>query len=115
MMSLSPYNSLHVSVTFRHSAVAGVSETEQAFAMSVCAPHCLCRLSFAKTVQASGKRACSLFPERSLSYAKMVQGESNDKVEKQSFYNFGIAEPKFILCKGENKISFPQNDIPKPA
>ena len=37
----------------------------------------------------------------------MVQGESNDKVEKQSFYNFGIAEPKFILCKGENKISFP--------
>lgn len=93
MMSLSPYNSLHVSVTFRHSAVAGVSETEQAFAMSVCAPHCLCRLS----------------------YAKMVQGESNDKVEKQGFYNFGIAEPKFILCKGENKISFPQNDIPKPA
>lgn len=93
MMSLSPYNSLHVSVTFRHSAVAGVSETEQAFAMSVCAPHCLCRLSFAKT----------------------VQGESNDKVEKQSFYNFGIAEPKLVLCKGENKISFPQNDIPKPA
>ena len=45
----------------------------------------------------------------------MVQGESNDKVEKQSFYNFGIAEPKFILCKGENKKSFPQNDIPKPA
>lgn len=115
MMSSSSSTCLHVSVTFRRIAVAGVSKTEQAFARSACAPHCLCCLSFAKTVQASGKRACSLFPECRLSYAKMVQGESNDKVEKQSFYNFGTAEPKLILCRDENKISFPQNDIPKPT
>lgn len=94
MMSLSPYTCLYVSVTFRHSAVAGVSETEQAFAMSVCAPHCLCRLSFAKVkikyhsrkmislnLHREKPKRCRLFPivgltARRHTYEHMIRGWS---------------------------------------
>ena len=38
-------------------------------------------------------------PSRSLSYTKIVQGECNGKVGKQSFHNFDTAEPKLILYK----------------
>ena len=58
---------------------------------------------FCKDSASERKESLLFIPECRLSYAKMVQGESNDKVEKQSFYNFGIAEPKFILCKDEIK------------
>ena len=54
---------------------------------------------FAKIMQASGNKACFKFPERSLSYAKIMQGERNSKTEKRSFFRLDIAEPKLILCK----------------
>ena len=57
----------------------------------------------AKIMPARGKRACSLFPERSLSYAKIMQGERNSKTEKRSFFRLDIAEPKLILCKDNLK------------
>ena len=56
-------------------------------------------LSYAKIMQTSGKKACFQFPECSLSYAKITQGECNSKVGKLSFHNFDTAEPKLILCK----------------
>jgi hypothetical protein len=58
---------------------------------------------FAKIMQASGKKACFQFPERSLSYAKIMQGENNGKTEKRSFFRLDIAEPKLILCKDNLK------------
>ena len=39
-------------------------------------------------------------PSRSPPYAKVAQGECNDKEGKQSFTGLGIAEPKTTLCKG---------------
>ena len=50
---------------------------------------------------AANRRKVFLFrlPERSLSYAKITQGECNSKVGKLSFHNFDTAEPKLILCK----------------
>ena len=56
-------------------------------------------LSYAKIMPARGKRACSLFPERILSYAKITQGECNSKAGKRSFTGLDTAEPKLILCK----------------
>ena len=56
-------------------------------------------MSFAKIMQTSAMRACSLIAECSLSYAKITQGECNSKVGKLSFHNFDTAEPKLILCK----------------
>ena len=56
-------------------------------------------LSYAKIMQASAMRACFLIAECSLSYAKITQGECNSKVGKLSFHNFDTAEPKLILCK----------------
>ena len=53
----------------------------------------------AKIMPARGKRACSLFPERSLSYAKITQGECNSKAGKRSFTGLDTAKPKLILCK----------------
>ena len=50
-----------------------------------------------------GERACSLSPECSLSYAKIMQGECNSKAEKRSFFRLDIAEPKLILCKDNLK------------
>jgi|GEM_PF-1753321 len=58
-----------------------------------------CSMSFAKIMQTSAMRACSLIAECSLSYAKITQGECNSKVGKLSFHNFDTAEPKLILCK----------------
>ena len=58
-----------------------------------------CSLSFAKIMQTSAMRACSLIAECSLAYAKIMQGECNSKVGKLSFHNFDTAEPKLILCK----------------
>ncbi len=53
----------------------------------------------AKIMPARGKRACSLFPERSLSYAKITQGECNSKAGRRSFTGLDTAEPQLILCK----------------
>ena len=53
----------------------------------------------AKIMPARGKRACSLFPERILSYAKITQGECNSKAGRRSFTGLDTAEPKLILCK----------------
>ena len=58
---------------------------------------------FAKIMQASGKKACFQFPERRLSYAKIMQGERNGKTEKRSFFRLDTAEPKLILCKDNLK------------
>ncbi len=52
-----------------------------------------------KIAQTSGKKVYFQFPERRISFAKIVKGKSNDKTEKQSFSGFGIAEPHPILCK----------------
>ena len=46
-----------------------------------------------------GERACSLSPECSLSYAKIMQGERNGKVVRQSLTKLYTAEPQLILCK----------------
>ena len=50
-------------------------------------------------MQTSGKRACSYFPECSLSYTKIMQGESSSKTGKLRFTGLDIAEPKLILYK----------------
>ena len=50
-------------------------------------------------MQTSGKKACFQFPECSLSYAKIMQGERNSKTGKRSFTRLDTAEPKLILCK----------------
>jgi hypothetical protein len=49
-------------------------------------------------MQTSAMRACSYIAECSLSYAKIMQGESS-KAVKRSFTRLDIAEPKLILCK----------------
>lgn len=49
-----------------------------------------------------GERACSLSPEFSLSYAKIMQGECNGKVVRQSLTKLDTAEPQLILCKINN-------------
>ena len=46
-----------------------------------------------------GKKACFLFPECSLSYAKIMQGECNGKVVRRSLTKLDTAEPQLILCK----------------
>ena len=50
-------------------------------------------------MQTSVIRACSYIAECSLSYAKIMQGESSSKAVKRSFTRLDIAEPKLILCK----------------
>ena len=50
-------------------------------------------------MQMRGKKACFQFPECSLAYAKIMQGECNSKSEKRSFAGLDTAEPKLILCK----------------
>ena len=50
-------------------------------------------------MQTSAMRACSYIAECSLSYAKIMQGESSSKAVKRSFTRLDIAEPKLILCK----------------
>jgi hypothetical protein len=52
-----------------------------------------------KIMQTSGKRACSYFPECSLSYTKITQGESSSKTGKLRFTGLDIAEPKLIFYK----------------
>ena len=47
-------------------------------------------------------RACSLSPECSLSYAKIMQGECNGKVVRQSLTKLDTAETQLILCKINN-------------
>ena len=54
---------------------------------------------FAKIMPTRGERACSLSPECSLSYAKIMQGECNGKVVRQSLTKLDTAEPQLILCK----------------
>ena len=44
-------------------------------------------------------RACSQIPECSISYTKILQGESNGKEGKRSFTALDTAEPKHILYK----------------
>ena len=44
-------------------------------------------------------RACFQFPECSISYTKILQGESNGKEGKRSFTALDTAEPKHILYK----------------
>ena len=53
----------------------------------------------AKIVQTSGMKACFQIPECSLSYAKIVQGESRNKAGKRSFTRLGTAEPMPILLQ----------------
>ncbi|OKZ28050.1 MAG: hypothetical protein BHV84_01695 [Prevotella sp. AG:487_50_53] len=50
-------------------------------------------------MQTSGRKACFQFPECSLSYAKITQGERNSKTGKRSFTRLDTAEPKLVLCK----------------
>ncbi len=50
-------------------------------------------------MQTSGKRACSYFPECSLSYTKIMQGESNGMTVRRSLISQDIAEPRLILYK----------------
>ena len=50
-------------------------------------------------MQTSGKRACSYFPECSLSYTKITQGESNGMTVRRSLISQDIAEPKLIIYK----------------
>ncbi len=47
-------------------------------------------------------RACSYIAECSLSYAKIMQGECNGKVVRQSLTKLDTAEPQLILCKINN-------------
>ena len=54
---------------------------------------------FAKIMPTRGKKACFLFPECSLSYAKIMQGECNGKVVRRSLTKLDTAEPQLILCK----------------
>ena len=49
-----------------------------------------------------GERACSLSPDCSLSYAKIMQGECNGKVVRQSLTKLDTAEPQLILYKINN-------------
>ena len=56
-------------------------------------------ISYAKIMPASAMRACSHIAERSLSYAKIMQGECNSKAVKRSFPRLDTAEPQLILCK----------------
>ena len=62
-------------------------------------------LFYAKIVQMSGKRARSLFPECSLSYAKIMQDECNVKTGKRSFTGLDTAEPMLILCKDSERLA----------
>ncbi len=39
------------------------------------------------------------FPERSLSYAKIMQDECNGKTGKHRFTWLDTAEPQLVLCK----------------
>ena len=39
------------------------------------------------------------FPERSLSYAKIMQDECNGKAGKHRFTGLDTAEPQLVLCK----------------
>ena len=55
-------------------------------------------------MQASGKRACSCFPECRLSYAKIMQGECSSNTGKRSFTGLDIAEPPLILYKDKAYI-----------
>ena len=57
---------------------------------------------FAKIMPTRGKKACFLFPECSLSYAKIMQGECNGKVVRRSLTKLDTAEPQLILCKINN-------------
>ena len=50
-------------------------------------------------MQTRAMRACSYFPECSLSFTKIMQGERNSKAGKRSFTRLDIAEPKLIFCK----------------
>ena len=63
----------------------------------------------AKIMPASGKRACSLFPECSLSYAKIMQGECNSKAGRQSLTRLDTVEPKLILCKDTQHVAVLQD------
>ena len=56
-------------------------------------------LSYAKTMQTSGKGACSYFPECSLSSTKTMRGECNSKTVKRSFTGLDTAEPKLVFYK----------------
>ena len=47
-------------------------------------------------------RACSYIAECSLSYAKIMQGECNGKVVRQSLTKLDTAEQQLILCKINN-------------
>ena len=69
--------------------------------------HLLSRRSLfcAKTVPASAMRACSQIAERSLSYAKTVQGECSSKAGKRSFTRLDGAEPMPVLCKDNTNYS----------
>ena len=53
-------------------------------------------------MQTSAMRACSYIAECSLSYAKIMQGECNGKVVRQSLTKLDTAEPQLILCKINN-------------
>ena len=53
-------------------------------------------------MQTRAMRACSYIAECSLSYAKIMQGECNGKVVRQSLTKLDTAEPQLILCKINN-------------
>ena len=49
-------------------------------------------------MQTSVRKACFQFPECSLSYAKITQGECNSKTGKRSFTRLDTAEPQPVIC-----------------
>ena len=55
-------------------------------------------------MQTSVRKACFQFPECSLSYAKITQGERNSKTGKRSFTRLDTAEPKLVLCNANAKM-----------
>ena len=64
-------------------------------------------------MQTSVRKACFQFPECSLSYAKITQGERNSKTGKRSFTRLDTAEPKLVLCKDNAKRAQQQDEKTK--
>ena len=54
---------------------------------------------YAKIMQTRETKVYLQFPERSLSYANIMQDECNGKTGKHRFIGLDTAEPQLVLCK----------------
>lgn len=54
---------------------------------------------YAKIMQTRETKVYLQFPERSLSYAKIMQDECSGKTGKHRFTGLDTAEPQLVLCK----------------